>query len=138
MREKFKNLPPKDKARLAANARRWREKNREHFRANEKDRSLERNHGITREIFNKILEIQDYECLICGLKYNANDNKRRNLHVDHDHKDNIIRGLLCNGCNRGLGFFNDKEERLVKAIEYLQLAEGLKLMKSIIGNKNGK
>ena len=37
------------------------------------------------------------ECTICG----SNDT----LVVDHDHKSNKIRGMLCNRCNQGLGHF---------------------------------
>lgn len=39
------------------------------------------------------------ECVICG--------SNENLVVDHCHKTNIIRGMLCNNCNMGLGKFKD-------------------------------
>ncbi len=41
------------------------------------------------------------------------------LCVDHDHKTNQIRGLLCVNCNAGLGQFKDKVQFLAKAIVYL-------------------
>ncbi len=40
--------------------------------------------------------------------------------VEHDHKTNKVRGLTCNGCNRGLGFFDDNPAKLRAAAEYLE------------------
>jgi hypothetical protein len=42
------------------------------------------------------------------------------LHVDHDHKTGLIRGLLCTQCNPGIGYFQDSIERLQLAIKYLE------------------
>jgi len=50
-------------------------------------------------------------CTICG--------SRERLVVDHDHKKNKIRGLLCNHCNRGLGHFRDDPDLLEFARIYL-------------------
>jgi hypothetical protein len=51
------------------------------------------------------------ECVICG--------STEELVVDHCHKTNIIRGMLCNYCNRGLGHFKDDPELLEFARIYL-------------------
>ena len=40
--------------------------------------------------------------------------------VDHDHLTNEFRGLLCNGCNKGLGLFRDNIQSLNNAIKYLE------------------
>lgn len=40
--------------------------------------------------------------------------------VDHDHKINRFRGLLCHPCNLGLGWFRDNPERLRKAAQYIE------------------
>ena len=40
--------------------------------------------------------------------------------IDHCHKTNKIRGLLCHHCNIGLGNFNDNVVNLQLAIKYLE------------------
>ena len=56
------------------------------------------------------------ECTICG--------SNSNLVVDHDHKTNKIRGMLCNRCNQGLGQFKDDPMLLEVARIYLLASEG--------------
>lgn len=70
-------------------------------------------YGLSQTDYDKMLARQGGNCAICRL---LNDTP---LHVDHDHKTNKIRGLLCRGCNFGLGNFEDSIGRLQGAIEYL-------------------
>lgn len=56
-------------------------------------------------------------CAICE-KLLSQDTKH--IHVDHCHKTNKVRGLLCSNCNKGLGFFKDNTNSLARAILYLQ------------------
>jgi hypothetical protein len=51
---------------------------------------------------------------------NADDTKLKKLCVDHDHQTGYVRSLLCHGCNTGIGLLKEKEEILLKAIEYLR------------------
>ncbi len=83
---------------------------------------LKYNFGITPEEYNKLLSDQGYVCAICGKeeKYMGTNNKIMNLSIDHDHETGNIRGLLCNSCNRGLGFFQDSKDILGEAIKYLK------------------
>lgn len=68
------------------------------------------------------LESQRYKCAVCGKEIGLS------CHVDHDHSccsgsktcGLCVRGLLCSKCNRGLGFFNDDTELMLKAIYYLE------------------
>lgn len=54
-------------------------------------------------------------CEYCIQLYKFNNPK-----VDHDHKNGLIRGLLCRSCNLGLGFLKDSKENLESAIKYLE------------------
>lgn len=51
------------------------------------------------------------QCVICG------DSGK--LVVDHDHQTGMVRGMLCNHCNRGLGHFRDDPMLLEFAAQYL-------------------
>lgn len=42
------------------------------------------------------------------------------LHIDHCHKTNVIRGLLCRNCNLMLGFARDSIDNLIMAAVYLK------------------
>ena len=39
--------------------------------------------------------------------------------IDHDHETGEVRGVLCNSCNRALGFLGDSIEGVQKALDYL-------------------
>ena len=46
---------------------------------------------------------------------------RSRFYIDHCHKTNVIRGLLCHQCNLALGHANDDIEKLKGLISYLEL-----------------
>ena len=66
---------------------------------------------VLKDVLNKT-----FECTICG--------EETDLVVDHDHKRNVVRGLLCNKCNKGLGLFRDNPDYLEFARIYLLSSEG--------------
>jgi hypothetical protein len=55
--------------------------------------------------------IKTESCVICG--------SEEKLVVDHCHTTNIVRGMLCNNCNMGLGHFKDDPFLLEFARIYL-------------------
>ena len=58
---------------------------------------------------------QDNKCFICNNKF-KND---KDCHMDHDHKTNKIRKLLCRKCNSALGYFKEDASVMRNAINYL-------------------
>lgn len=112
-----------------------REKNREYYRNNptakeskkkyndknkekKKFYKIEKNYGLTKKQYCEILERQEYCCAIC--LQNVEEISKKTLDVDHNHKTNEIRGLLCGSCNRALGLFKDNKDSLLRAIKYLE------------------
>jgi hypothetical protein len=68
-----------------------------------------------------MLAAQNNACVICGvvIEFNTGSNSVSAC-VDHDHKTDETRGILCRSCNLGLGHFKDNEELLKKAVKYLE------------------
>lgn len=77
---------------------------------------LRRLYNMTLEEYDEKLKGQDNKCAICGIK---DKDLNKTMHIDHCHKTGKIRGLLCKNCNNGLGFFNDNENNLLEAYNYL-------------------
>jgi hypothetical protein len=89
-------------------------------------KGLQRRYGITEEDYNTLLEVQGGKCAICGStqgRMHAATGEPRHLAVDHDHETGEIRGLLCDGCNQGIGLLGDDPNRLADAAAYLMRAQ---------------
>ena len=69
-------------------------------------------YGIEESIYLKILNDQEKKCAICKMKV-------KNFHIDHDHKTNKVRGLLCGNCNKALGLFKENTNTMNNAIIYI-------------------
>lgn len=80
--------------------------------------ALRSRYGVTDHQVAELAAFQKGVCSICGAPPDTT-RKRGGLHVDHDHTTGSVRGLLCEPCNLGLGFFKDSPERLTAAIRYL-------------------
>lgn len=83
--------------------------------------------GLDEAGYQSLLASQCERCAICGTSEPGGG--RKSWHIDHDHAccpeagrscGKCVRGLLCNNCNAGLGFFADDPERLAAAAAYLR------------------
>lgn len=81
-------------------------------------KNLERKYGSDLVSLRKMLIAQKEKCAICKRSI-ALGTLKNSSHVDHDHVNGRIRGLLCPTCNTGLGRFGDSPERIGLAIKYL-------------------
>jgi NAD-dependent SIR2 family protein deacetylase len=69
-------------------------------------------YGLSAAQFRALLEAQSHRCAICH-------GKPETWHVDHDHETRVVRGLLCNDCNLGIGRLREDPDILRAAISYL-------------------
>lgn len=72
---------------------------------------LKRTYQLTPEEVRELATSQGGVCRICQAA--------PAMHIDHDHDDGAIRGMLCFRCNAGIGQFADDPERLRRAAGYL-------------------
>ncbi len=81
-----------------------------------KNAYLLKKYGIGLTKYREMALEQDHRCAICGTHQS---NLKEFMSVDHCHRTGRIRGLLCQYCNTGLGFFFDSPDNLLNAREYL-------------------
>jgi hypothetical protein len=79
-----------------------------------------RAYGLSAEEYKFLVDTQQGKCAICKLEPDT----KRGIHIDHDHATGKVRGLLCHGCNTGLGHFKDNPQLLQTAINYLKDSHG--------------
>ncbi|WIC40162.1 endonuclease VII [Gordonia phage Battleship] len=93
------------------------------------ERHIGETYGITSEQYLQIYEAQGGVCYICqrarGLK--------KKLSVDHCHATGMVRGLLCQKCNRDiLGHLRDDPEAAQRIIDYLRAPPAVQAIGVII------
>lgn len=82
-----------------------------HTRANWQARM---NKSFTKDEVRELLAIEN--CASCG----ASRADVGALHLDHCHDTHTVRGMLCHGCNVGIGYFENSPAKLRAAIIYLE------------------
>lgn len=122
------------KEKLAAQSRAYARKNPDIYRKSaikyyyaNRDTILAKKYGISLEEFQALPK----ECQLCGSTHR--------LCVDHEHSGGLVRGILCNGCNAGIGHFKENLFVMIKAIKYLRASRpkpGLRVVAAPLGDPN--
>src|ERR1035437_5087630 len=75
---------------------------------------LKKRYGLTTEDYQTLNLSQQGRCAICRKTPEEVKQTRLTLAVDHNHTTKVVRGLLCDRCNRNLGWY-EKHETIVGA-----------------------
>lgn len=73
--------------------------------------------NLTLKDYDIMFDNQKERCGICNIKL---ERISKGTHLDHDHKTNKVRGILCHNCNIGLGMFKDNADFLINTIKWLK------------------
>lgn len=106
MRKRYQEDPEKFRAISRAN-RKANPETRENMRA----RMLKSRYGLELAEYERLFQKQKGLCAICKTA--------GPLDVDHCHGTQLVRGLLCGNCNRGIGCLKENPSILRAAIRYL-------------------
>lgn len=69
-------------------------------------------YGVTAVEIQKRLSVQENKCAICS--------REKTLVIDHDHKSGKFRDLLCDDCNRGLGYIRESPTTARAIADYIE------------------
>jgi hypothetical protein len=100
--------PKHEEIKAQGRERYWR--NRSERLAKSAERYLRVRYRLTAAERRSMLADQNWICAIC-----LQPITEQTCRIDHDHVTGDVRWLLCNGCNRGLGFFDDNPASLERA-----------------------
>ena len=84
-------------------------------KAQNRKHNLRRFYRMTVDEYDAKLAEQGGVCAVC-----ASPPGRVRLAVDHEHRTNQVRGLLCELCNRSLGLMRDDPVLLRAAADYIE------------------
>lgn len=119
---------PEQKERRREYMRSWRESNRsrsnelarESYQRNKhkhvdkiKDRYYKKQYGISLEDKTHKVAAQEGKCLICKQEFSSS----AGTHMDHCHKTQKLRGILCHVCNTKLAWFETYRQEIINYVD---------------------
>lgn len=147
-RERMKRWRAEKKDHIREYQRAWREKNADHVKAYNAEYMPEyytrdyaeasrkayglRKYNLTLDDFNAMWAEQEGKCAICQHDMAPKGRKKDAVAVDHNHATGEVRGLLCRGCNHGIGNLKDDPEVLKRAVQYLEQRGNYAHLKKVI------
>ena len=78
--------------------------------------------------YDRLYQVQCGRCSICMKHVTELPRSKKTLVVDHDHKTGFVRGLLCDPCNRSLGWIENidfVEKATNYLLKYIKISEGI-------------
>lgn len=101
------------KNRASQKASEWNKQHPERAYRNYRNFRLKQ-YGLSTQDYYMTLFFQNGVCATCGLP------PKTLLHVDHNHRTNKTRKLLCNNCNVALGLVHDSPAILTNLSRYIE------------------
>ena len=93
------------------------------YLARNQDKQRQQRYGMCGAEFRQMEKEQNGKCAICGV--------HASLCVDHNHSTGVIRKLLCNQCNVGIGCLRENPNICERAAEYLREHGGEEISEKI-------
>lgn len=90
------------------------------YRRRRKSNNYKSKYKVSLQEVEEKLNSQNHKCPICEI-----DLTKASYVVDHNHTTGQVRDILCESCNKGLGFFYESPKTLQKAIDYLKVHNDL-------------
>lgn len=132
LREIARKSYRKNREKAIARTKAWQKRNPEKVRDYQENRRvhkphlnragvLRRKYKMTPEQHAAMFEAQGRRCAACGsTKPNA-----KHWHTDHCHETGVVRGILCQNCNVGLGHAKHDPDILHLWLRYLRISSVL-------------
>lgn len=80
-----------------------------------------RTYGLESDEFEAMMVEQKHACAICSRSFIGL--KPQMIHVDHDHRTGVVRGILCQNCNNGCAALLDDPDLVLNACVYIAKAK---------------
>lgn len=109
-------LQPRCKSCSSQDTQDWYKNNKDKV----KDNALRKAYGFGLDEYKARLIAQNNQCIICLKEFSSGSYGPDSPVVDHCHIYGHIRGILCNECNRGLGYYHDNPAALRRAAQYIE------------------
>jgi hypothetical protein len=109
---------PCENTRMRAYQTQWKLSNPKKWKMHQDKARIKYRYGLLMDEYNELLLSQDGKCAVCDTEF------IKSPCIDHSHSTGEVRGLLCDACNRGLGYFKENANRLRNAAQYVEKYKG--------------